>query len=138
MIAVICFFSLDFSRNASLCDFLYAWITGNSPLDRVVFVFPVTVEVMFSWAVELHERQRSAKCLHVHVFNQPLDSPPRQTQDQDLTLPLPLEGYLAKQQQQNNNIPPTMTRAQQTITAFVLMATVSLTTLLPCADSCPY
>jgi hypothetical protein len=126
-------FSLDFSRNASLCDFLYAWITGDSPLDRVVF--PVTVEVMFSWAVELHERQRSAKCLRVHVFNQPLDSPPRQTQD--LTLPLPLEGYLAKRQQQNNNKLPTMTRAQQTITAFVLMATVSLTTL-SCAHSCPY
>ena len=30
-----------------------------------------------------------------------------------------------------------MTRAQQTITAFVLLATVSLTTL-SCADSCPY
>jgi hypothetical protein len=87
--------------------------------------------------VELHERQRSAKCLHLHVFNQPLDSPPPQ-ETQDHTLPL--EGYLAKQQQQHlphNDKPPTMTRAQQTITAFVLLATVSLTTL-PCADSCPY
>jgi hypothetical protein len=56
------------------------------------------------------------------------------------THPLELEEYLAKQQQKYHTYvkkSPTMTRAQQTITAFVLLVTVSLTTL-SCADSCPY